>query len=53
MLDGKPTIISTNLDKNEILDRYGEQISSRIIGTFVPLTFIGKDIRLIRLRNEI
>lgn len=53
MLDGKPTIISTNFDQNELMDRYGEQITSRIIGNFVPLTFVGRDIRQIRLRSKI
>ena len=53
MLDGRPTIISTNLDQGELMDRYGEQITSRIIGTFVPLTFAGRDIRQIRMRDKI
>lgn len=53
MLDGKPTIISSNLNQGELMDRYGEQITSRIIGNFVPLTFIGRDIRQIRLRDKI
>lgn len=53
MLDGKPTIISTNLTQSELMERYGEQITSRLIGTFVPLTFAGKDIRQIRLRDRI
>lgn len=52
MLDGRPTIISTNLDHNE-LERYGEQITSRIIGTYVPLTFVGRDIRYIMLKDNI
>jgi DNA replication protein DnaC len=53
MLDGRPTIISTNLDQNELMNRYGEQTTSRIIGNFVPLTFVGRDIRQIRLRDKI
>ncbi|HHV51432.1 MAG TPA: ATP-binding protein [Clostridiales bacterium] len=53
ILDGKPTIISTNFNQNELMERYGEQITSRIIGNFVPLTFVGKDIRQIRLRDKI
>ena len=27
-----------------MLDRYGEQINSRVIGTYVPLAFCGRDI---------
>ncbi len=53
MLSGRPTIISTNLDQSELMERYGEQITSRIIGTFVPLTFMGKDIRQIKLQQKI
>ncbi|MDD2417798.1 MAG: ATP-binding protein [Oscillospiraceae bacterium] len=53
MLDGRPTIISTNLDQNELTDMYGEQISSRVIGTFVPLVFLGRDIRQISARDKI
>jgi DNA replication protein DnaC len=53
MLEGRPTIISTNLNQSELMERYGEQITSRIIGTFVPLTFVGKDIRQILLQQQI
>lgn len=52
MLEGRPTIISTNLEKKDIMERYGEQITSRIIGTFVPLTFVGKDIRQIKIQQR-
>lgn len=45
MLEGRPTILSTNLNQNQIRERYGDQIASRITGTFVPLLFMGKDIR--------
>ena len=53
MLENKPTIISTNLGQNELMERYGEQITSRIIGTFVPLAFLGRDIRQIKLQQKI
>ncbi len=53
MLDGKPTIISTNLNQKELTDRYGEQITSRITGTFQPLVCVGQDIRLLKLRQSI
>lgn len=53
MLEGKPTIISTNLGQKELMERYGEQITSRLIGTFVPLVFVGKDIRQIKLQQKI
>lgn len=53
ILTSKPTIVSTNLSQRELFDRYGEQISSRINGTYIPIRFNGKDIRQIKLRNQI
>lgn len=53
MLEGKPTIISTNLNQKELTERYGEQIASRITGTFQPLVCQGKDIRLEKLRQSL
>lgn len=44
---GVPTIISSNLNPEELKARYPESIASRIIGTFTPVEFIGKDIRQI------
>lgn len=44
---GVPTIISSNLNLEELKTRYPESIASRIIGTFKPVEFIGKDIRQI------
>lgn len=52
MLSGRPTVISTNLDQSELMDRYGEQITSRVIGTFVPLAFMGRDIRQLKLQQK-
>ena len=45
MLDGLPTIISTNLTQEGLQQRYGDQVVSRITGAFEPLLFVGKDIR--------
>ncbi len=53
MLEGKPTIISTNLNQKELTDRYGEAIASRITGTFQPLVCAGADIRLLKLKQSI
>lgn len=53
MLDGKPTIISTNLNQQELAARYGEAIASRITGTFQPLVCAGADIRLAKLKHSI
>lgn len=52
LLEGKPTIISTNLGHSAIAERYGDQIASRITGGFEPLLCVGEDIRqLIRRRK--
>ena len=49
----RPTIISTNLNQKELIDRYGEQIASRITGLFVPLVCVGKDIRQQKLKQSL
>ena len=43
-----PTIINTNLTVEEIQSRYGERLVSRIYGCFNKLTFVGKDIRILK-----
>ena len=48
ILSGKPTIISTNLNAQEIGERYSPQIASRLRGNFRQLSFVGEDIRLKR-----
>lgn len=45
---GVPTIISSNLDLEELKSRYPESVASRIIGNFATVQFIGKDIRQIQ-----
>ncbi len=40
-----PTIISTNLTLQELLKLYGERVFSRLIGSYVPLFFVGQDVR--------
>lgn len=48
ILTGLPTIISTNLMYDEIGDKYSERVYSRIIGSFTPLEFLGKDVRQLK-----
>ncbi len=50
LLDGRATIISTNLSLAAIRDRYGDQIASRITGGFEKLFCVGQDIRQLRRR---
>ena len=44
----KPVIISTNLTEKELEEKYTQRVTSRIIGNYVSLLFIGKDIRQIK-----
>lgn len=46
LLSGKPMVISTNLNVDEIAKRYTPQIASRLHGSFSRLTFVGEDIRV-------
>lgn len=43
--EGRRTVISTNLEQEELERRYTPQICSRIEGEFIPLPFVGRDIR--------
>lgn len=49
-LEGKPTIISTNLTPEQLTSTYSERITSRILSNFVMLYFDGSDIRQIKTR---
>ncbi len=48
MLKGLPTIISTNLEMDEIYEKYTQRIASRLFGSSLPLAFCGKDVRQMR-----
>lgn len=48
LLNGKPTIISTNLNIHEIHQRYSPQIASRLEGGYKVLRFVGQDIRVLK-----
>ncbi len=48
MIEGKKTIVSTNLSYDEMERRYSAQICSRIRGGFERLPFVGRDIRLLK-----
>lgn len=50
LLSGKKTIISTNLNPDEIGRRYSRQIKSRLEGEYWILPFFGEDIR--KLKRE-
>ena len=46
LLAGKPTIISTNLNTEDLAKRYSPQIASRLRGGFLRIPFLGEDIRV-------
>lgn len=48
LVEGKKTIISTNLTDAELARRYTPQICSRIDGEFLKLPFAGTDIRMMK-----
>ncbi|MBQ9859251.1 MAG: ATP-binding protein [Clostridia bacterium] len=52
LLEGRPTVISTNLGSAALQSRYGDQIASRINGGFEPLLCVGKDIRQLIRRQS-
>ncbi|MGN0980218.1 MAG: ATP-binding protein [Candidatus Avoscillospira sp.] len=48
LMDGKPVIISTNLDDKGLRQRYAAPIASRLLGSYETCMFLGRDIRQIR-----
>ena len=52
LLEGKKTVISTNLDPEEIGRRYSPQVQSRIEGEYRILPFFGEDIRKLKRQRR-
>lgn len=48
LVEGKKTIISTNLSFDEMEKRYSGQICSRLRGEYRLLPFVGRDIRMLK-----
>ena len=46
LLEGRPTIISTNLSFQEISKRYTDRLTSRLFGGYMHFEFLGRDIRI-------
>ena len=51
ILAGKPMIVSTNLNVQELALRYSPQIASRLQGNFQQKIFLGQDIRVMLNRG--
>lgn len=49
-LEGRPTIISTNLTPERLKEAYNDRIASRILSNYVILQFDGADIRQLKTR---
>lgn len=50
--ESKPTIISTNMNSNELEQRYDTKITSRLL-SFSMLGFVGNDIRELKTKSNI
>ena len=48
LVEGKPTIISSNLTVKEIESRYSPRVLSRIMGGYYTIPFRGNDIRMLK-----
>ncbi len=46
------TVISTNLNQEEFRRRYWDRITSRVLGEYSLLQFVGRDIRALKLGNR-
>ncbi|MEG1993739.1 MAG: ATP-binding protein, partial [Oscillospiraceae bacterium] len=46
IIEKKPTIISTNLETNELMEKYTDRIVSRLFGEYKAFLFTGNDIRI-------
>lgn len=51
IVNGKKTIISSNLSLAQIKKIYGERLFSRLLGEFNALKFSGRDIRMIKAKG--
>ncbi len=51
IVNGRKTIISTNLSPAAIRKTYGERLLSRLLGEFRVLQFVGRDIRMQKIKG--
>ncbi len=52
LLAGRSMIVSTNLNGQELQQRYSPQIASRLQGNFHQVIFLGEDIRIMKNRGR-
>lgn len=53
LVEGRPTVISTNLDPAGLSAAYSERIVSRLIGSYTLYGFVGRDIRQQKLSRTV
>ena len=51
LVEGRRTVISSNLDMNGVKQRYSSQLASRLEGEYALLAFYGEDIRSVKKRR--
>ena len=51
LLAGKPMVVSTNLNTEELKRRYSPPIASRLQGSFSQMIFLGEDIRILKQKE--
>lgn len=49
---GLPTIISSNLTMKELERRYTDRVASRLLTLYKCMKFVGKDVRMLKLRGN-
>lgn len=47
-LGNRLTLISTNLNPNELMNLYSDRITSRLLGEYQAIKFFGEDIRIVK-----
>lgn len=52
LVEQRHTVISSNLSLEEVRQRYSPQVASRLEGAYLPLTFFGNDIRLLKKQRR-
>lgn len=52
LLSGKSTIISTNLTAADMVKAYSSRFVSRVLGCYTLMTFVGKDVRMLKMTGK-
>lgn len=51
MINGRATVINTNLTSDDMRKSYGDRIVSRLFGEYTVLLFSGRDVRMQKIRG--